>query len=115
MLLKAVLRSRPELIDTPARSGDADDRHVEASTLHHRLQCREDFLVGEIARCAKENQRVRVGIIHGYLLQKPLTSRRVSPGVHRTGNASQTKLYSRSEEHTSELQSRETISYAVFC
>ena len=32
-----------------------------------------------------------------------------------TGSNMHTSMIHRSEEHTSELQSRETISYAVFC
>src|SRR5213075_3603933 len=40
---------------------------------------------------------------------------RQSPSVGTSGCARATKTPARSEEHTSELQSRLVISYAVFC
>ena len=51
-------RPRLELVEIPARLGHADHRHVEVAALHHRLQRREDLLVGQIARGAEEHQRV---------------------------------------------------------
>ena len=55
----------PELVEVPAGLGHADDRHVEVAALHHRLQRREDLLVGEVAGRAEEDQRVGVRFAHG--------------------------------------------------
>ena len=56
MLLQAVLRPGLELVEIPAGLGHADDRHVEMAAFHHRLQRREDLLVGQVAGGAEENQ-----------------------------------------------------------
>src|SRR5215471_2901656 len=64
MLLDAVTRARLQLIEIPTRLRNPDDRRVEMAALHHRLQRREDLLVGEISGGAKKDQRVRVGITH---------------------------------------------------
>ena len=58
MLLDAVAGAAAELLERPARLGDADDRHVEAAAPDHRLQRREDLLVGEVAGGAEEDERV---------------------------------------------------------
>jgi hypothetical protein len=58
MLLDAVARPRLQLREAPAALGDADDRHRELAAFHHRLQRRKDLLVGKIAGCAEEDQRV---------------------------------------------------------
>src|SRR3546814_12805858 len=45
----------------------------------------------------------------------PTSSFRPLPGTRRTTSTRRTCIRSRSEEHTSELQSLMRISYAVFC
>ena len=65
MFLKTVLRPVLELIEIPARFGDADHRHVEMAAFHHRLQRWKDFLVSQIAGCPEENQSVGMGSAHG--------------------------------------------------
>ena len=62
VLLEAVLGAGLELVEVPAGLGHADDRHVEVAALHHRLQRREDLLVGQIAGGAEEDQGVGVGL-----------------------------------------------------
>jgi hypothetical protein len=54
-------RARPvvQLLDRPARPGHPDNRSGEVVTLDHALQRGEDLLVGEVARGAEEDQRVR--------------------------------------------------------
>ncbi len=49
---------------TPLRESDADYRHLEGTSFRHRIECREDHLVGEIARHTEEHQRVRTGCGH---------------------------------------------------
>src|SRR4051794_27133173 len=68
MFFKAVVRARLKLIEVPARLGDPNNGNVEIATLHHRLQSREDLFIGEIARGAKENKRVRLCTLHMLLL-----------------------------------------------
>ena len=64
MLLEAVVRPRPKLVQVPTRFGHADDRHVEVAAFDHRLQRRKNLLVGQIARGAEENQGVGMEITH---------------------------------------------------
>ena len=64
MFLQAVLGAGLELVQVPARLGHADDRHVEVAAFHHRLQRREDFLVGQVAGGAEKHQGVGTGIVH---------------------------------------------------
>src|SRR5215471_20951995 len=64
-MLEAVACPGPKLIEAPTSLGHADDRHVEVAAFRHRLQRREDFLVGQIARGAKKDQGVRLGCVHG--------------------------------------------------
>jgi hypothetical protein len=68
VLLDALLRARAQLVEGPARLGDADDRHVEVAALGHRLQRGEDFLVRQIARRPEKHQRVGVCVAHLHLL-----------------------------------------------
>ena len=65
VLLEAVAGAGLELFEIPAGLGDPDHRNVEVAALQHRLQRREDLLVGEVARRPEEHQRVRVGRGHG--------------------------------------------------
>ena len=71
MLLQALAAPGPELIEGPAGLGHADHRHVEVAALDHRLQRREDLLVGEIARGAEEDAGVGVTSHHGLLMRSP--------------------------------------------
>src|SRR5258707_162068 len=64
MFFQTVFRAGAKLIEIPSSLGDADDRNIEMSPFHHRLQGRENLLVGKIAGGAEENECVRVGIIH---------------------------------------------------
>src|SRR5712692_7074170 len=54
VLLQARAGALPEPVQRPARSGDADDRHVEVPAPDHRLKGGEDLFVREVARRAKE-------------------------------------------------------------
>ena len=84
VLLEAVVRPGPELVEVPTGLGHADDRHVEVAAFHHRLQRREDFLVGQIARGAEEDQGVGMGVRSCPVLAH---CRRIFPGVRRTRSA----------------------------
>ena len=59
--LDAVLHAIAQMRQTPLREGDADDRDFQGASFRHRIERREDHLVGEIARHAEEHQRVRMG------------------------------------------------------
>ena len=62
VFLQAVVRAGLKLFEVPTGFGHADDRHVEVAALHHRLQRREDLLVGQIAGGAEKDQGVGMGI-----------------------------------------------------
>src|SRR5262249_20464217 len=79
VLLNAVMRSRPELIEIPASFGHADDRHIEVSALDHRLQGRKNLLISQIPGRTEKNQSIRMGIVHNFLLR-----RRIFPDERRT-------------------------------
>lgn len=70
VLLDAVTRSGLQLVEAPTGFRYPDDRHVKVTALRHRLQRWEYLLVGEIARRAEKDQRVRVGITHSLLLPR---------------------------------------------
>ena len=70
VLLEAVAGPCPEPVEVPAGLGYADDWHFEVATFQHRLQRREDLLVGQIARRAEEDQGVGVGIAHHTLVAR---------------------------------------------
>ena len=59
--LDAVRHAFVQTLQTPLREGDADYRDLEVASFHHRIERREDHLVGEIARHTEEHQRVRTG------------------------------------------------------
>ena len=67
MLLQAVARTRPKLVEVPTRLGHADHRHVKVAAFHHGLQRGKDLLVSQIAGGAKKHQGVGVGFAHGNL------------------------------------------------
>src|SRR5262249_55727124 len=68
VFLDAVTRPCPKLVGGPVGSGHADHRSVKATTLYHRLQRRENLLVGQISGRAEEDQGVGVRIAHSFLL-----------------------------------------------
>ena len=57
--LDAVRHAFAQTRQTPLREGDADDRGLQGTSFRHRIERREDHLVGEIARHTEEHQRVR--------------------------------------------------------
>ena len=83
VLLEALLRARPHLVEAPARLRDADDGDVQAPAFQHRLERREDLLVGEVARGPEEDERVRPCGNHRVVLTSP-----ASRDARRTGSAS---------------------------
>ena len=56
--LYAVRHAFVQTRHTPLREGDADHRDLEGTSFRHRIERREDHLMGEIARHTKEHQRV---------------------------------------------------------
>ncbi len=56
--LDAVRHPLVQTLQTPLREGDADDRNFERAALRHRIERREDHLVGQIARHAEDHQRI---------------------------------------------------------
>src|SRR4029077_21218142 len=64
VLLQAVGRPRTKLIQIPSGFGYTDHRYIKMSALHHRLQRRENLLVGQVTGCAEEDQRVGMRIAH---------------------------------------------------
>jgi hypothetical protein len=47
-----------QLFDLPGSPCDPNDRHVELTSPDHRLQGREDLLIGKVAGDAKEDETV---------------------------------------------------------
>src|SRR6516225_4525981 len=72
MFLQAVFRASVKLIEIPPSFGNPDHGNIEVSSLYHRLEGRENLLVGKISGGAEKNERVRVGVSHEILL--PATS-----------------------------------------
>src|SRR5437879_362452 len=96
MFLQALPGTRPKPIEVPSGLGYTDDRYIQVSSFHHCLQGWKNLLVSKVARCTKENERVRVGVGHTYsFLKQPLIFLRISPSARRTRNAWQTKACSR--------------------
>src|SRR5262249_47736960 len=56
VLLEALLRPRPKLVEAPAGLGHTDNGNIEIAAFHHRLERREYFLVGQISRGPEKNQ-----------------------------------------------------------
>ena len=54
----AVRHAFAQTRQAPLREGDADHRDIEGTSFRHRIECREDHLVGEIACHTEEHQRV---------------------------------------------------------
>ena len=59
----AIRHASVQTFQAPLREGDADDRNLEISSFHDRIDCREDHLMGEISRDTEED-RVRTGDGH---------------------------------------------------
>src|SRR5262245_31205983 len=55
VLLHAVMRSRPELIEIPASFGYTADRHIEVSALDHSLDARKNLLISQIPGRTEKN------------------------------------------------------------
>src|SRR6185437_12919987 len=62
--LYAVRHALAQTRETPIWEGDTDYRDFQCISFHHRIERREDHLVGEIARHTEEHQRVRTGGSH---------------------------------------------------
>jgi len=62
--LYAVRHAFPQTIQAPLWEGNADYRNLEGVSFRHRVERREDHLVGKIARHTEEHQRVRTGRGH---------------------------------------------------
>src|SRR4029453_4558237 len=90
VVFNAVMRSRPELIESPTGFGHADDRHSEVSTLDHRLQGRKNLFVRQIPGRTEKDQGIRMGTVHSFLLMWWIV-----PGVHRTHSAAPRAVYRR--------------------
>src|ERR1700739_3103139 len=58
MFLQTVFRASAKLIEVPSSFGDPNHGDVEVSSFHHRLQGRENLLVGKIAGGAEKNECV---------------------------------------------------------
>src|ERR1700722_11259072 len=99
MLLDAVGGPCAELIEIPALFCNADHRHIEIAAFHHRMQRREDLLVGEVAGRTEENEGVRMEIIHGISFLKRRVYPRPFPGGRRTGSASPRAACQQSPPH----------------
>ena len=56
--LYAVGHAFAQTLQTPLRKGDSDYWDLEGTLFRHRIECREDHLVGEIARHTEEHERV---------------------------------------------------------
>src|SRR6266581_4492421 len=68
VFLQAVARPRTKLIQIPSGFGYTDHGHIKTSALHHRLQRRENLLVGQVAGCPEEDQSVGMRIAHTLFL-----------------------------------------------
>src|SRR5580658_7107484 len=62
--LDAVRDPLVQALHTQLREGDADYGNFERASLDHRIKCREDHLMGQVARHPEEHQRVRMGLGH---------------------------------------------------
>ena len=63
--------SRGCVVGVAAVRADADDRRIELSASHQRLQRRKDLLVGQITGGAKEDEGVRVRKLRHAALRQP--------------------------------------------
>jgi hypothetical protein len=56
--LDAIGHALMQTIQSPLRKGDTDYRHLEVASFSHGIECREDHLVGKIARDSEKHERV---------------------------------------------------------
>src|SRR5271166_45472 len=61
---QAILGACFELVEVPAGLGYANHRNIELPVLNHRLQRREDLLVGQVASRSEKNECISIGIAH---------------------------------------------------
>src|SRR6266404_353042 len=97
MFLEAVVCTSAELVERPARFCNADNRHIEMTAVQHCLQRGKDLLVGQVASCAEENQRIGMGSRHSCLLKPLWTWCRIFRCVCRIHIASPTRVCWRSQ------------------
>ena len=77
MFLQAILCPRAKLIEIPSGLGYANHGYIKMSALHHRLQGRENLLVGQVPGCTEEDQSVGMQVAHElFLSSRPLRRRR---------------------------------------
>src|SRR5262249_40171800 len=92
----AVARAGPHLVESPPRLRHTDDGHVEVAAARHRLQGREDLLVGEVAGGAEEDEGVgaRGGrtLRHGFFSAWPPNSNRMAESKRSWNSASPREL-----------------------
>jgi hypothetical protein len=72
VLLDALSRSRPQLLEIPVGLGHADHRRVELPALHEREERREDLLEGEISARPEKNQCIGSRFAHAFLARMSL-------------------------------------------
>src|SRR5579872_5791779 len=63
-LLDAVRHAFLQSLQRPLRKCDADDRNVEVSTFHHRIESGKDHFVGEITRHTVDHKSIRLRGAH---------------------------------------------------
>src|ERR1051325_3364188 len=92
MLRHAVPGPGAQLIHRPPRFRDADDRHVEMTAASHRLQGREDLLVGQVPGRTEEDERVRRRGGHDFFSTWPPNSNRMAESRRSWNSASPREL-----------------------
>src|SRR6266478_9351447 len=68
VFLQAIVRPRSKLIQIPSGFGYTDHGDIKMSALQHRLQRRENLLVGQVTGCTEEDQSVGMRIAHTLFL-----------------------------------------------
>ena len=87
VLLEALAGASLQLIKIPTGPGHTDDRHIEVPTLQHRLQRRENLLVGEVAGGAEEDKRIGTRFAHRDVAFSTVICRRVFRDGRQTRSA----------------------------
>src|SRR6185312_11532435 len=64
VFLEAVPGTLAQLVDIPARTRDANHRHVQLAVLDQRLQCRKNLFVSEVARGTEKYEGIGLGRCH---------------------------------------------------
>src|SRR5690242_7872072 len=70
VFFQAVLRPLLNPVQAPGFPRYADNRDVKRAALYHRLQRRENFLVGQITGGAEKHQRVSTSTVFGHKYQE---------------------------------------------